>query len=294
VQQKSGAYSLELGRWIEKPAREADGKLFRRYVVKTHLIRPGERLEKTLGPYLEGRIGPDDILVLGEKVVAIAEGRAVLLKSVKPRAIARFLSRHVRPLGYGLGLRRPETMEMAMREAGSLRILVAAALGAADRFIGRSGDFYRLAGRKVAAIDGPGPTTIAPYNQYIVLAPEHPDAVIGALKRRLGCQVAVVDVNDVGSEVLAVSTHVNRRLVQILMGDNPMGQGAQGTPVAVLRPEAQSLPVTGWPDLVLPADSGWVVPLGGAGDAAIRVGQQEIASTRSPNLGDHASESVDL
>ncbi|MDA8207233.1 MAG: coenzyme F420-0:L-glutamate ligase [Thermaerobacter sp.] len=255
--------------WIEKPVREVGGQLYRRYVVRTHLIRPGERLEKSLAGYLTGQIGPDDIVALGEKIVAIAEGRAVLVRSVQPRRLARFLARHVRPLGYGLGLRRAETMEMAIREAGSLRIIAASLAGAFDRISGRSGDFYRVAGRRVAAIDGPGPTTIPPYDRYIVLAPAHSEAVIQALSRRFGCQVAVVDVNDVGSEVLAASSDLDVRLVQELMRDNPMGQGAQGTPVAVLRPGPAQIGPDNWPLRPASVPGGWANPLGGTGDGGL-------------------------
>lgn len=267
--ERAEQFEAPLGQWIEKPVREINGALYQRFVVRTHLIRPGERLDKTLHPYLAERLERHDILVLGEKIVAIAEGRAVLLSAVHARPLARFLSRRVRPLGYGLGLRRPETMEMAMREVGSLRILLAAMAGAMDRVVGRSGDFYRVAGRRVAAIDGPGPTTIPPYNQYIVLAPEHPEAVIHSLARRYGCHVAVVDVNDVGSEVLAASEGADRSLIRELLRDNPMGQGAQGTPVAVLRPMAKRHPKSPWPTWVAPAASGWVLPLGGSGDTGL-------------------------
>ncbi|MCY0877838.1 MAG: coenzyme F420-0:L-glutamate ligase [Firmicutes bacterium] len=257
------------GQWIEKPVREIGGILYQRFVVRTHLVRPGERLDRTLHPYLADRVQRQDIVVLGEKIVAIAEGRAVLLSAVRPRPLARFLSKRVRPLGYGLGLRRAETMEMAMREVGSLRILVAAVAGAVDRLVGRSGDFYRVAGRRVAAIDGPGPTTIPPYNQYIVLAPEHPETVISAMARRYGCQVAVVDVNDVGSEVLAASDGADRELIRELLRDNPMGQGAQGTPVAVVRPLSKRSPRAPWPSWVAPVAGGWALPMGGSGDTGI-------------------------
>jgi hypothetical protein len=266
------------GAWIRKPAREAGGQRYHRWVVRTHLIRAGERLATGLWPYLDGRLEPGDVLVLGEKIVAIAEGRAVLLRTVRPRPLARFLARHVRPLGYGLGLRRPETMEMALREAGSLRILAAAAIAALTRALGRSGDFYRLAGRRVAAIDGPGPTTLPPFNRYIVLAPDRPEQVVRALSRRFNVEVAVVDVNDVGSEVLAASPGVDWELVRELMRDNPMGQGAQRTPVAILRPVPDAAREAHWPDGVWPEPGAWpgVVPgLGfAAGDPAVKGGDR--------------------
>ncbi len=268
-------------RWFEKPVREARGRLFRRFVVRTHLVRPGEHLEKSLAGYLMPGIEDGDIIVLGEKIVAIAEGRAVTLSSVRPRPLARFLAARVRPLGYGLGLRRPETMEMALREAGAVRILVAALAGALDRVRRRSGSFYRVAGRRVAAIDGPGPTTIPPYDQYIVLAPERPFSVIAALSRRLGCSVAVVDVNDIGSEVLASSPGTDVGLVRELMRDNPMGQGAQGTPVAVLRLAGVGHPIREWPLTQNWGSGGWMTPVAGVGDAGLRLTFSTTAAARS-------------
>lgn len=268
------------GQWVEKAIREVSGQRYRRFVVRTHLIQPGEQLERTLLPYLEGKVGSRDIIVLGEKIVAIAEGRAILLTSVKARPIARFLSRHVRQLGYGLGLRRPETMEMAIREAGLGRVLLAAAAGALDRVVGRSGDFYRIAGRRVASIDGPGPTTIAPYNQYIVLAPANPQRVVQQLAKHLKAGVAVVDVNDIGSEVLATSDGIDPKLVAELLRDNPMGQGAQRTPVAVLRPAQEVKPKAPWPRTRAGwADGGGVVPMPGSGDGSLIWADDEVAST---------------
>ncbi|AEW06038.1 protein of unknown function DUF129 [Sulfobacillus acidophilus DSM 10332] len=258
-----------VGQWLEKPIREVDGRRYRRYVIRTHLIRPGEKLEKTLLPYLQDLLQPGDMLVLGEKAVAIAEGRAVPLKQVRPRPLARWLSRHVRSLGYGLGLKRPETMEMAFREVGVPRMMVAAALGAVDRVIGRSGDFYRIAGRKVASIDGPGPTTIAPYNQYIVLAPRQADRLVDTLARKFKCTVAVVDVNDMGSEVLAVSSPTEGRVIRQLLMDNPMGQGGQGTPLAVLRPMPENRNHAPWAVPVGLHPAGAVWPFPGGADAPV-------------------------
>ncbi|MCL4494701.1 MAG: coenzyme F420-0:L-glutamate ligase [Firmicutes bacterium] len=224
------------GTWIEKPVMEIGNKRYLRYVIRTHLVKPGENLTRTLLPYCQNRVTTKDIVVIGEKVVAISEGRTVPLSHVKPGWSARFLSRYVRQLGYGLGLRRPETMEMAIREAGLPRIILAAGIGACGRILHRSGDFYRIAGRRVASIDGPGPTTIPPYDEYIVLAPCSGDRVANQLSKALKAGVAIVDVNDIGAEVLAASKNVDKNLVVNLLHDNPMGQGAQRTPMAVLRP----------------------------------------------------------
>ncbi len=225
--------------WREIAGRELGVVRFRRFVIHTHLIVPRERLERTLDPYLRGMVQPGDTLAISEKAVAIAEGRLVLLRSVRARRLAVFLARRVRDRGYGMGFRRPETMEMAIHEAGPVRILLAAAAAALTRPCGRSGDFYRVAGRRVAAIDGPTAHTIPPYDRYIVLAPVRGGRLCRRLARRLGIKVAVVDVNDVGSEVLEASAGVDRAAVKRLLDDNPMGQGAGATPLVVLRADSR-------------------------------------------------------
>ena len=47
--------------------------------------------------------------------------------------------------------------------------------------------------------------------------------------------MAIVDCNDLGSEVLGASDGVDREFVREALRDNPMGQGAQRTPMGVLR-----------------------------------------------------------
>ena len=253
----TGSSTREVGQWLEKPQQTVSGRRFRRFVVRTHVIRPHERLASTLVPLLKDRVGPDDIVLLSEKIVAISEGRAIPLSSIKVGRIALLLSRHVGQLGYGLGLRRPETMQMAIQEAGLCRIGLATVAAVWDRLSGQSGDFYRVAGRRVAAIDGPGPTTIAPYDRYVVLAPRYGEQLAKALSRRLGgTTVAIVDVNDVGSEILAVVGPADPKWIQGLTRDNPMGQGSQATPIAVLTPVPLGSRDLPW-RLELPEGASW-------------------------------------
>ncbi len=270
------------GTWIEKPVKEVGTKRYLRYVIRTHLVKPGEDLRRTLLTYFQKKVTAKDIIVIGEKVVAIAEGRAIPLKHIKAGFSARFLSRHVRQLGYGLGLRRPETMEMAIREVGLPRIVLAAGIGACDRILGRSGDFYRIAGRRVASIDGPGPTTIPPYDEYIVLAPRSAQKLANHLSKMLRAGVAIVDVNDIGAEVLAASPHVDKNLVVDLLRDNPMGQGAQRTPMAVLRPTGVKMSTQSWPRTYGDgALGGFPVTVPGEGNDSPAWAGDEVATTRT-------------
>ena len=156
----------------------------------------------------------------------------------QPRRLALFLSKYVTRTPYGIGLGMPETMEMALRECGTLRILFAAAVSAVTKLFGRKGDFYRIAGDKARAIDGPTSGTIPPYNKAVVLGPERPREVAAHLKALLGgsAEVAVVDINDLGGNILGSTLDKagEKRLVAILR-DNPLGQGHQSTPLGVVR-----------------------------------------------------------
>ena len=132
----------------------------------------------------------------------------------------------------------PETMEMALRECGTPRILFAAAVSAVTKLFGRRGDFYRIAGDRARAIDGPTDGTIPPYDNAVVLGPIEPDAVSVRIKHLLGdvAEVAVVDINDIGGNILGSTLDKagEQRLVRIL-ADNPLGQGTQSTPMGVIR-----------------------------------------------------------
>ncbi len=206
-----------------------------RLLVQVPLVRPGQELRPILEAHLKTKVRPGDIAFISEKVVAITQGRVVGMWQITPRPLANFLSRFVRKTPHGMGVRQPVVMEMAMREAGPARIVVAAVVGGLTRAIGRSGDFYRIAGRKVAAIDGPNRHTVRPYGYYVILAPEEPEKVAEEIAGILGVPAAVVDCNDLGSEVLGASSGVDIAFVRNALHGNPMGQGHQRTPMGVLR-----------------------------------------------------------
>lgn len=215
-----------------------DGVSYARIPIRTRVVMPGDDLDAFVTEYATPTVQPGDILFVTEKIVAITQGRSFRLDEITPRPLARLLSKYVVRTPYGIGLGMPETMEMALRECGTPRILFAAAVSAVTKLFGRRGDFYRIAGDKARAIDGPTSGTIPPYNQAVVLGPDKPDEVAARLKTLVGgtAEVAVVDINDIGGNILGstLDTAGEQRLVRIL-GDNPLGQGHQSTPLGVIR-----------------------------------------------------------
>ncbi len=106
---------------------ELNGEKVSRIPIRTHVVMPGDDLDAFVRQYAEGVVEPGDLLFVTEKIVAITQGRSYLVEDIKPRRLALFLSKFVVRTPYGIGLGMPETMEMALRECGTLRILFAAA-----------------------------------------------------------------------------------------------------------------------------------------------------------------------
>lgn len=214
-----------------------DGTHYQRIPLRTHVIMPGEKLDDVVTRYAAGQVREGDLLFITEKIVAIMQGRSYMMDEIEPRRLARFLSKFVTRTAFGIGLGIPETMEFAIREVGAPRILFAAGVSVISKKIfRRSGDFYRIAGDKARAIDGPTPHTIPPYNNAVVLGPENPKQVASDMKRLVGCDVAVVDINDLGGNILGSTLDkAGEAWLLSILRDNPLGQGRESTPMGIIR-----------------------------------------------------------
>jgi len=211
------------------------GIVYARHPVRTHLVTAADDAvtvaKQHVGP-LDGNVR---LVAISERMVAITQGRSYPMDQIQAGPLARVLVRFVTRPGYGIGLGTPETMQLAIDEVGAPRILFAAAASALTKPFGIHGVFYRLAGRQAAAIDGPTSYTIAPYNQSATLGPSDPDGAARTIAAALDAPVAIIDANDAGCAVLGASPGVDRRFVQRLFADNPLGQAAEQTPICVVR-----------------------------------------------------------
>ena len=223
-----------------------NGVVYARHPVRTHLVTASDVAAEVVKRYA-GSIGEDVRLVaVSERMVAITQGRSYPIKDIRPGRLARLLERFVTRPGYGIGLGSAETMELAIREVGAPRILLAAAASAVTKPFGVHGVFYRVAGPQAKAIDGPTSYTIPPYNQAATLGPRDPDGAARELAAAVGAPIAIIDANDAGCAVLGASPGVDRRFVERLFADNPLGQAREQTPICVVRevpwPEGRELP----------------------------------------------------
>ena len=215
---------------------EVDGRKFQRIPVKTHVITHEDNIADVLIKYAKDLMEDGDILFISEKAVSCMQSRAVKMSDIKPRRLAVFLSRHVHKTPHGIGLGIPETMEMALQEVGVPRILFAAFISVIGKVFRRRGWFYNVAGEKARSIDGPTPNTLPPYNEYVVLGPINPDQTSKTGSEALGHPVMIVDINDLGGNVLGTSdSSMNRDFFVQVLKDNPLGQSSEQTPIGIIR-----------------------------------------------------------
>lgn len=210
---------------------------YARYPVRTHVVMSGDDLEEMMDRYLVEYLQEGDMIFISEKIVAISQGRAFPIDEIKPSRLARFLCKFVYKTPYGIGLGSPWTMELALRELGAPKILFAAACSAVTKLFGIRGVFYMICGPRARAIDGPCDCTLPPYNHYAKLAPKKPDEVAARLKKKTGCEVVIIDANDLGVEVLGRSSkklEIDR--LRAIFKDNPLDQSRQQTPLCIVRP----------------------------------------------------------
>ncbi len=213
-------------------------KKFVRIPIKTHLIKREDNIIDVALQYFKDKVCEGDIALVTEKIVGITQGRAIPLNEINPRPLATFLAKYVTKTPAGIGLGMPETMEMALRECGTFRILFAAVVGGfTKKVLGRKGDFYRIAGSKARAIDGPTAGTIPPYNSYVVLGPSDPNKVAKEISNALsGIKVVISDINDLGGNILGGShDDIDFNEITQILKDNPLGQGKEQTPMGIIR-----------------------------------------------------------
>lgn len=214
---------------------EIKGRKFARYPIKTHLITREDNILDLAEKYAKPHLKEGDVLFIGEKVVAITQGRVYELDKIKPGKLAKFLVKFVTKSPYGIGLGIPETMQLAVEEAGVLRILFAASIAAITKPFGIKGVFYILAGPQARGIDGPVEYAIPPYNKQASKIPLGANKITKEIRKRIGFPIAIVDACDIGAWIVGKSEGVDDKLLLSALKDNPLGQTDQQTPMGILR-----------------------------------------------------------
>ena len=180
---------------------------------------------------------PGDTVGVSEKVAILLTGRTVDIEHMQPGRVARMLAGYVRPRGeHARGLSVPEKMEYAVRTVGLRRIIPAAIAGALTRPLGMRGTFYRIAGPIARDVDG-GPHTAYEHVLFPPLDSKVAMRICADLERALDIGVSIVDLNDFGGSIRAVSPRsLSAETLASVLRDNPLGQHLTSTPFVLVRP----------------------------------------------------------
>ena len=200
--------------------------------IRTHLITGKDDIVEVVLRYTSSVAEPGDVIVIAESPVAISQGRAYLSSSVKSGLLARFLCKFPNKDG---SLATPQAMQLAINEVGAFRILLGALAAGLGKAVGRSGDFYRVAGRELAKIDDIA-GTMPPFDRFIVLWPKNPKKITDEIYKRTGITTVIADINDIRCvDILAISGIASEKEIIEILKQNPLGNDDQQTPIVVLK-----------------------------------------------------------
>ncbi len=214
---------------------EVNGKTYTRIAIKTHLISDKDNIIEIADNYTKGIRSSKDMLIISERIVAISQGRSFLIKDIRPGVWANFLYKFVTKNPGGIGLRSPHTMQLALQEAGLLRILMACFFSVLTKPFGLKGVFYHIAGNGLNAIDGPCDYTLYPGNISAKLGPKNAPKVAQELSDALNLDVVIIDANDLGRRVEGASRNADKKFAEEAFRDNPLGQRDEQTPMALIK-----------------------------------------------------------
>lgn len=200
--------------------------------VRTHLLCHLDDPVQVLKSYILPHAKTGDVITIGETPFAIMQGRFRHPHGIHPGILARLLCRLFHPTS---SLATACGMQALIDICGKLRVVFAAFLAVIARLLGIRGMFYCLAGEQARLIDDAS-GTLPPYDQFITLGPVCAQEIVNTLKSKTGYEVAVVDANDLKRvQILAASSGVDHKHLEMVLIDNPAGNADEQTPIVLVR-----------------------------------------------------------
>lgn len=201
--------------------------------IYTHLLTPLDNPVEIVRRYVVPQAKPGDVVTIGETPVAIMQGRLRHPTEVQPGWVARRLCYFFLPTS---SLATACGLQTLVDIVGPVRVVTAFLAGAIAKVFGQPGVFYQLAGEQARLIDDVT-GTLPPYDQFIVLGPDHPQQVVDQIQAETGLAAAIVDVNDLRAvKVLAATVGLSAAFLGQALRTNPAGNADEQTPVVLIRP----------------------------------------------------------
>jgi hypothetical protein len=207
--------------------------------IRTPIIKEGDDIYAVIDNATKDIRQEKDIITVSSCVVAIAEERVFTVDAIKVSLLAKLVSKFVShknvPFGGAAPLANPASMQVAIQEVGTFKILLGTLAGAIGKLLGKSGWFYMVAGPQSALIDDP-PAAIPPYDYSVIPGPKDSFAAANRIKNITGIDAAIIDANDIGAAwAVGYTGSVDRLKLETALSDNPAGNEDQQTPIVLVR-----------------------------------------------------------
>ncbi len=225
------------------------------YCLKTPIITHFNTEEELINLIIEGlklikeKIGLDKkiFISIAESLVAIIQKRAFNIYSIELNFLAELFNHY---FNEDSSLSSSYALTKVIQEIGFLRFYIGIIAGILGKLLKQSGWFYKVAGRKAAAVDDAG-GTIRPYDKYVVLAPDKPNTWAINFKNKLTqkliennleslkdlIDIFIVDANDLGKVDILGKTNNDKIINEFVIDSlksNPQGNDDQQTPIVFI------------------------------------------------------------
>lgn len=218
---------------------EFEGERWARYPVKTHFIVPEDNLEDIIRKYVLPLYQKGDWIIIGQKIISIIQKRIIYKKDLKVGFWAKFLSKFATKTPHGFSVGNPLKMQVAIELAGLPKIIFAGTIAQIGKLFGKRGLFYKIAGHQINELDGFYGKAFPQYADMGILGPVDCDKTCQQIEKKFNMPTAIVDVNDLGGNVLGVSPALEgkEKIILSILKDNPSGQSDEQTPFIIIRKE---------------------------------------------------------
>ncbi len=216
-----------------------DGKKYSRFAIQTHFVEVGESAAALVEKYVRPLYRPGDVLSFGAKVMCMCEKTVRTRDEVKPGFWSKVLWRFAGINETGVGMHEPYKLQLVIDIVGLPRVLLAAFVSAVTRPFGVRGLFYKICGKGVGGIDGfYFRSSFERYHTLALINPQNGPELCEKLAKATGIPVVLMDANDLQRDQLGKSSNMplTDEQLQDAMRDNPSGQGAELTPLILIRP----------------------------------------------------------
>lgn len=212
-------------------------EIYLRHAIKTKFVTTNDEYLEIVEQYVSNIYKKGDILSISEKIISICQNRIVRREDIKIGFWAKLLSKFASHPTTGVGVGETIKMQYAINKVGLLKVLYASIASAITKLFGKKGVFYEIVGQEVSGLDGFYDHVWSEYRDIGIELPKNPSGVCNEIKQKLGISCMIVDANDLGQEILGVSSDLKGRedYLKELIKDNPAGQGRQTTPLILIR-----------------------------------------------------------